>query len=116
MTDKTINTTYKDVETDETKIDEYIKDVLSLEAVACKDWLTNKVDRSVTGKIARQQCQGEIQLPRRRRFPPGGRVRQRRQTAGCGASEGASSRHQMGCLGDGVQLCGLAGNFCRSRH
>lgn len=63
MTDKTINTTYKDVETDETKIDEYIKDVLSLEAVACKDWLTNKVDRSVTGKIARQQCQGEIQLP-----------------------------------------------------
>jgi len=37
--------------------------VLSLEAVACKDWLTNKVDRSVTGKIARQQCQGEIQLP-----------------------------------------------------
>ena len=34
-----------------------------MEAVACKDWLTNKVDRSVTGKIARQQCQGEIQLP-----------------------------------------------------
>ena len=40
-----------------------VKDVLQLEAVACKDWLTNKVDRSVTGKIARQQCQGEIQLP-----------------------------------------------------
>ena len=39
------------------------KRVLQLEAVACKDWLTNKVDRSVTGKIARQQCQGEIQLP-----------------------------------------------------
>ena len=37
--------------------------VLQLEAVACKDWLTNKVDRSVTGKIARQQCQGELQLP-----------------------------------------------------
>ena len=35
----------------------------SLEAVACKDWLTNKVDRSVTGKVARQQCQGELQLP-----------------------------------------------------
>lgn len=31
--------------------------------MACKDWLTNKVDRSVTGKVARQQCQGEIQLP-----------------------------------------------------
>ncbi len=37
--------------------------VLSLESVACKDWLTNKVDRSVTGKVARQQCQGELQLP-----------------------------------------------------
>ncbi len=63
MTDNTVNTTYADVEYDVTKIDEYLRDVLSLEAVACKDWLTNKVDRSVTGKIARQQCQGEIQLP-----------------------------------------------------
>ena len=45
------------------KIVEYLERVLQLEAVACKDWLTNKVDRSVTGKIARQQCQGEIQLP-----------------------------------------------------
>ena len=44
-------------------IPEYLERVLQLEAVACKDWLTNKVDRSVTGKIARQQCQGEIQLP-----------------------------------------------------
>ncbi len=41
----------------------YLEKVLRLEAVACKDWLTNKVDRSVTGKIARQQCQGQIQLP-----------------------------------------------------
>lgn len=41
----------------------YLENVLQLEAVACKDWLTNKVDRSVTGKVARQQCQGEIQLP-----------------------------------------------------
>ena len=40
-----------------------MENVLQLEAVACKDWLTNKVDRSVTGKIARQQCQGELQLP-----------------------------------------------------
>lgn len=37
--------------------------VLSLEAVACKDWLTNKVDRSVTGRVARQQCVGVHQLP-----------------------------------------------------
>jgi len=41
----------------------YLKDVLQLEAVACKDWLTNKVDRSVTGRVAKQQTTGEIQLP-----------------------------------------------------
>ncbi|MBD5307940.1 MAG: phosphoribosylformylglycinamidine synthase [Bacteroides sp.] len=63
MVDNTVEIKYQDVETDSSKIHEYIADVLSLEAVACKDWLTNKVDRSVTGKIARQQCQGEIQLP-----------------------------------------------------
>jgi phosphoribosylformylglycinamidine synthase len=63
MTDSTVNKTYKAAETEQSKIDEYLNQVLSLESVACKDWLTNKVDRSVTGKIARQQCQGEIQLP-----------------------------------------------------
>lgn len=63
MTDTTQTVSYKDVEYYDTKIDEYLRDVLSLEAVSCKDWLTNKVDRSVTGKVARQQCQGEIQLP-----------------------------------------------------
>ncbi len=41
----------------------YINEVLQLEAVACKDWLTNKVDRSVTGRVALQQCVGAIQLP-----------------------------------------------------
>ncbi len=45
------------------KIEEYLRNVLRMEAVACKDWLTCKVDRSVTGRVARQQCQGEIQLP-----------------------------------------------------
>ena len=45
------------------KLSEYIKEVLQLEAVACKDWLTNKVDRSVTGRVATQQTVGEIQLP-----------------------------------------------------
>ena len=44
-------------------LNDYLERVLSLEAVACKDWLTNKVDRSVSGKIARQQCQGRLQLP-----------------------------------------------------
>jgi phosphoribosylformylglycinamidine synthase len=41
----------------------YLDAVLQLEEVACKDWLTNKVDRSVTGRIAMQQCAGELQLP-----------------------------------------------------
>ncbi|MDE5838414.1 MAG: phosphoribosylformylglycinamidine synthase, partial [Paramuribaculum sp.] len=63
MTDTTQTLTYKDAEYTDSKIEEYLRDVLSLEAVACKDWLTNKVDRSVTGKVARQQCQGELQLP-----------------------------------------------------
>lgn len=63
MTDRTVVKKYEEAVTEVTNIDEYVKLVLSLEAVGCKDWLTNKVDRSVTGKIARQQCQGEIQLP-----------------------------------------------------
>ena len=63
MKDNTVVHTYKKVTYSQDKIEEYLERVLQLEAVACKDWLTNKVDRSVTGKIARQQCQGEIQLP-----------------------------------------------------
>ena len=63
MKDNTVERHYADVTYSQDKIDEYLDRVLQLEAVACKDWLTNKVDRSVTGKIARQQCQGEIQLP-----------------------------------------------------
>ena len=63
MRDETIEETYTNPEYDLSKLEEYIKNVLSLEAVACKDWLTNKVDRSVTGKVARKQTQGEIQLP-----------------------------------------------------
>ncbi len=61
--DNTIKETFAPIVTEESKINEYIEQVLQTEAVACKDWLTNKVDRSVTGKIARQQCAGEIQLP-----------------------------------------------------
>ena len=63
MKDNTVERHYADVSYSQDKINEYLDRVLQLEAVACKDWLTNKVDRSVTGKIARQQCQGEIQLP-----------------------------------------------------
>lgn len=42
---------------------EHVANVLKLEAVACKDWLTNKVDRCVSGRVARQQNQGLLQLP-----------------------------------------------------
>lgn len=62
MEDETVVRSYEDVATG-ANIQSSLERVLSLEAVACKDWLTNKVDRSVTGKIARQQCQGELQLP-----------------------------------------------------
>lgn len=48
---------------DEGRLKEYVQAVLQLEAVACKDWLTNKVDRSVTGRVATQQTCGAIQLP-----------------------------------------------------
>jgi phosphoribosylformylglycinamidine synthase len=63
MTDRTVERHYENATYTQEKLDEYLSRVLQLEAVACKDWLTNKVDRSVTGKIARQQCQGRIQLP-----------------------------------------------------
>ena len=63
ITDNTIEEHYAAPEISEDKLQSYIENVLQVESVACKDWLTNKVDRSVTGKIARQQCAGEIQLP-----------------------------------------------------
>ena len=63
MKDETVKHHYEDVAYSTEKFEQYLENVLQLEAVACKDWLTNKVDRSVTGKIARQQCQGQIQLP-----------------------------------------------------
>jgi len=63
ITDNTIEEKYESVQYETALLDEYLETVLQLEAVACKDWLTNKVDRSVTGKVARQQCVGEIQLP-----------------------------------------------------
>lgn len=63
MSDITVERIYMNVTYDLSKVDEYLRDVLRLEAVACKDWLTNKVDRSITGKVACQQCQGELQLP-----------------------------------------------------
>ena len=63
MVDKTVERRYENVTYDAAELQEYVTRVLQLEAVACKDWLTNKVDRSVTGRVARQQCVGELQLP-----------------------------------------------------
>jgi len=63
MTDKTINYNYPALEYNVKNISTYLEQVLQLEAVACKDWLTNKVDRCVGGKVAKQQCAGPLQLP-----------------------------------------------------
>ena len=63
MKDNTLRPNYKKISYNTAHLTEYIEGVMQLEAVACKDWLTNKVDRSVTGKIAIQQCAGPLQLP-----------------------------------------------------
>ena len=42
---------------------EALEDVLRLPSVGSKRFLTNKVDRSVTGLIAQQQCCGSLHLP-----------------------------------------------------
>ena len=63
MKDKTIEKNYPDLKYLKKEIHTYLENVLSLEAVACKDWLTNKADRCVTGKVAMQQCAGELQIP-----------------------------------------------------
>jgi phosphoribosylformylglycinamidine synthase len=63
MEDQTIKRVYDDITFDEKYFFDYLDNVLQLEAVACKDWLTNKVDRCVGGKVAKQQCVGSLQLP-----------------------------------------------------
>lgn len=63
MTDKTVAINYSDLEYSKENIASYLSQVLQLEAVACKDWLTNKVDRCVGGRVAKQQCVGPLQLP-----------------------------------------------------
>ena len=63
LTDKNIEANYADVNSSNKEIYSYIEQVLKLEAVACKDWLTNKVDRCVGGLVAKQQCTGPLQLP-----------------------------------------------------
>ena len=61
--DSTITRDYKNPKYHQNLLIKYLENVLSLESVSCKDWLTNKVDRCVTGRVALQQTVGEIQLP-----------------------------------------------------
>ncbi|MBC3847159.1 phosphoribosylformylglycinamidine synthase [Winogradskyella echinorum] len=63
MTDTTVEKAYSGISYNTDKFYDYLDQVLQLEAVACKDWLTNKVDRCVGGKVAKQQCAGPLQLP-----------------------------------------------------
>ncbi|WP_036385598.1 phosphoribosylformylglycinamidine synthase [Muricauda sp. MAR_2010_75] len=63
MDDKSAQQTYPPLSYSLEHFHEYLEQVLQLEAVACKDWLTNKVDRCVGGHVAKQQCAGPLQLP-----------------------------------------------------
>ena len=63
LNDRTVRESYAEPQYDAGKLVHYIENVLQLEAVAAKDWLTNKVDRSVTGRVAKQQTAGSVQLP-----------------------------------------------------
>ncbi len=63
LTDSTVERNYKNSRYKIKNLQVYLQQVLQLEAVACKDWLTNKVDRCVGGKVAKQQCVGPLQIP-----------------------------------------------------
>lgn len=63
LEDKSQSSSFEEISYTESKLDDYLTSVLQLEAVACKDWLTSKVDRCVSGRVATQQTCGELQLP-----------------------------------------------------
>mgnify|MGYP001035839738 CR=1 FL=1 len=63
MRDTTSTKQYKPVPLQTENFEEQVAWLLQMEAVASKDWLTNKVDRCVTGRVAQQQCIGPHQLP-----------------------------------------------------
>ncbi len=63
LNDVTTTSHYEKLAYDASKITSYLEQVLQLEAVGCKDWLTNKVDRCVGGRVAKQQTAGPLQLP-----------------------------------------------------
>lgn len=63
MNDVSVIRDYTEIKYTVSEFKTYLAEVLQLEAVGCKDWLTNKVDRCVGGKVAKQQCVGPLQLP-----------------------------------------------------
>ncbi|WP_343485968.1 phosphoribosylformylglycinamidine synthase [Allomuricauda sp. d1] len=63
MEDTKVDAQFKDAPYSLEHFHDYLEQMLQLEAVACKDWLTNKVDRCVGGRVAKQQCAGPLQLP-----------------------------------------------------
>ena len=63
MTDKREDSNFSDLTYNQDNLLEYITSVLQLEAIACKDWLTNKVDRCVSGRVAKQQNTGPLHIP-----------------------------------------------------
>lgn len=63
LEDKPVALQFEEVAYEPGLLQAYLEQVLRLEAVACKDWLTNKVDRCVGGLVAKQQCAGPLQLP-----------------------------------------------------
>lgn len=63
MADKSVQQKYSALSYSLEHFHDYLEQVLQLEAVASKDWLTNKVDRCVGGRVAKQQCAGPLQLP-----------------------------------------------------
>ncbi|MFL2607090.1 MAG: phosphoribosylformylglycinamidine synthase [Flavobacteriaceae bacterium] len=63
LKDTSIEVNYPKINYKEENVYNYLESIFKLESVGCKDWLTNKVDRCVGGRIAKQQCAGELQLP-----------------------------------------------------
>ncbi|MCU0409302.1 MAG: phosphoribosylformylglycinamidine synthase, partial [Bacteroidales bacterium] len=63
INDSSVGVVFRNPVYKESELHSYVEQVLQIEEVACKDWLTNKVDRSVTGRLAKQQCAGPLQLP-----------------------------------------------------
>lgn len=63
LKDKSIEHHYKNPEYNPADLRQYLEEVLQLESVGSKDWIINKTDRSVSGKVAKQQTTYPLQLP-----------------------------------------------------